>query len=675
MEIIEVSQADLAEIEGDRHRTFKAISTPLTADVILNDIQTYDRRRVIVICNTVSQAQGLFRDLTELNRGELLNITLLHSRFLPEHRAAKEAEIKANFSKNWQPDGMCYVLIATQVIEVGIDITCEVMHVELCPMNSLLQRAGRCARFPGEQGEVCVYWQIEVNPNQVELAERDFDPEVEEQKKSFLPYDKELCELTWQVLEDHTKSEQVNQKLGFSQEQEWINRVHQQDDALQDKRRQNNQMNFEEQYNAAVFRGCRSAASELIRLVDSRSVFVWEDTAWVDLDSETIDPKQLIPFSLPVSALCKVWQDVKNLGDKIDWVFKSIEEPEGRKGETYSRPVCKVITNRNEIISTVRILVNPKYVHYSKDVGLAISLEKPEANFNSPNRKQKCPTNEYKYFMDTYVGHLGCMWACWRDSFTNPVTKITYVSVRDELLQAGGRFIKLKIFSQVNEDDAKVLFEYLVFFAVLIHDLGKLQIKWQDVMRKWQEESYRNYGGKNPRSHLLAHTDSDPENKAQQKALKEYESKNRRPPHAVESAFIGRDILNQSLVPLLRDYFNAEDEQIQYIRDTVVMAAGRHHSAWAKGDKLPSKIKLHPQAQAVISKSWDSLARFLPKTLPLQKANLRKLEYITQSDFDLNRFEKDQTEYLQLYWLVVRALRLCDTRAVQLRKTPLPGRE
>jgi CRISPR-associated endonuclease/helicase Cas3 len=77
MEIIEVSPADLIEIEGNRHRTFQAISHPLTADVILNDIQTCDRQRVIIICNTVSQAQGLFQDLTQLNQDNTLTITLL----------------------------------------------------------------------------------------------------------------------------------------------------------------------------------------------------------------------------------------------------------------------------------------------------------------------------------------------------------------------------------------------------------------------------------------------------------------------------------------------------------------------------------------------------------------------------------------------------------------------
>ncbi|MFB2933697.1 hypothetical protein ACE1B6_00300 [Aerosakkonemataceae cyanobacterium BLCC-F154] len=35
-------------------------------------------------------------------------------------------------------------------------------------------------------------------------------------------------------------------------------------------------------------------------------------------------------------------------------------------------------------------------------------------------------------------------------------------------------------------------------------------------------------------------------------------------------------------------------------------------------------------------------------------------------ELDLKRFSLNQMEYLQLYWLVVRALRLCDQRSVQL---------
>ncbi len=683
MEIVRVEDSDLHAIEGKRCRTFRAVSEPLTADVILNDIHSCQRKRVIVICNTVSQSQGLFIDLEELDQDGELKITLLHSRFLPEDRSKKETELTDNFAAFWREhdDGTCYVLISTQVIEAGMNITCEVMHTHLCPMNSLLQRAGRCARFQGEQGEVYVYWSFQVNQIHSELAERDLDTESEEtseKKQSFLPYSNESCELTWQVLQEHTASEKVNQNVGFRLEEAWINQVHRHEDLLQAKRRQNNKMNFEEKFKSAVFTGDRSAATELIRLVDSRSIFVWEEATLIDLDNQEIDPNKLQAFSVPISALCKIWRDFQNREYEIEWVFRRIEAPKDKAAEAYSQPASTLIESREVLITSVRILVNPRYVSYDDRVGLLISIDEDERGnrFCSSLKPQKSPASEYIYHMDTYVGHLGCMWTCWRQAFkterlkNGELSEVTYASIRDELLQPGGQFIRARIFPHATEAETEALFEYLVFFAVLIHDLGKLQVKWQEVMRGWQAIAHSSFKGKNPQSHLLAHTDSDPGNAAQQKARRDYEKKNRRPPHAVESAFIGRDILKQSLVPLLQQHFGADGEQSGYIAHAVVMAAGRHHSAWAKADKLPSTIKLHSQAQAVISRSWDSLtrAKFFPQHPPLPKANLRKLEYYTKLDFDLDRFEKDQTEYLHLYLLVVRALRLCDQRSVQHKK-------
>lgn len=678
MEIVRVENSDLLEIEGDRYRTFRAVSEPLTADVILNDIQIRQRRRVIVICNTVSQSQGLFKDLKELNQDGKLKITLLHSRFLPQDRAAKEKYLEEQFEQNWQDkdDGRCHVLISTQVIEAGINITCEVMHTHLSPMNSLVQRAGRCARFREKLGEVYVYYLFHVNKTNSGLAEKDsdFEPEAaSKNKQKFLPYNDEICELTWQVLQEHTGSDKVNQHVGFRKEETWLNQVHQQENLLQAQLRQNNKMNFEEKFKSAVFSGCRSAANELIRSIDNRSVFVWEEPTLIDLDNERIDPKELTPFSIPIYTLCSAWRQYTNLEYKIDWLFKSIQEPSDRMKETYSLPICKLIESRAELVSSVRILVNPKYVSYDAEVGLLISVEDPGNQFSSPI-KQKKLKSEYKYLMDTYVGHLGCMWTCWRKPFPTErlkngvLTRITYSSVRDELLQPGGRFIKARIFLHTIEAEAEALFEYLVFFAVLIHDLGKLQVKWQEVVRGWQAIAHQQFKCKNPQLHLLAHTDSDPENAPQQKARREYEKKNRRPPHAVESAFMGRDILKQSLIPLLQEHFDADGEQSGYIAHAVVMAAARHHSAWAKGDDLPAKIELHPQAQAVISRSWDSLARFLPQIPPLAKANLKKRVYSAQPLTLGDVFESDQTEYLHLYLLVVRALRLCDQRSVQLER-------
>jgi hypothetical protein len=52
----------------------------------------------------------------------------------------------------------------------------------------------------------------------------------------------------------------------------------------------------------------------------------------------------------------------------------------------------------------------------------------------------------------------------------------------------------------------------------------------------------------------------------------------------------------------------------------------------------------------------------------LMRLRVKKRVYPAQSLPLKDVFEPDQTEYLHLYLLVVRALRLCDQRSVQLEK-------
>jgi CRISPR-associated endonuclease/helicase Cas3 len=232
-------------------------------------------------------------------------------------------------------------------------LPCDVMHVELCPMNSLLQRAGRCARFKNEKGEVYVYWEIELNSENFAWSERNVDPGNEEtatHRKSFLPYSKVLCEQTWQVLQEHTESSCAYHNVGFSLEQQWINRVHLDENLRQAERRKNDSTEFERHYNAAIFRGDRSTADDLIRSVDSRSVFVWDAATLIDFnDDEQIDPKTLVAFSVPIATLCQVWQEKQNMGYEVDWLFKRIEMPKTEAAETYAQPSCKTINSCTEL--------------------------------------------------------------------------------------------------------------------------------------------------------------------------------------------------------------------------------------------------------------------------------------------------------------------------------------
>lgn len=672
---VQVSNLDLQATEGNRCRTFRAIATPLSAQAILDDIHQRDRRRVIVICNTVLQAQKLFRELRDLDARDDLSITLLHSRFLPQDRAQKETHLRQVFAQDWQAqlDAGCQVLIATQVIEAGINITCEVMHTQLCPMNALLQRAGRCARFGGEQGAVYVYRTIET---QEAIADEVIEPEPESENPeriSFLPYAAETCELTWEVLQGHTASAVQHQPVGFCLEAQWINQVHQVEDQQYAQKRQRNRMEFAEKFNQAVFQGQSEVARDLIRAVDSRNVFVWEPLTLIDFDAPEINPDQLQAFSLPISTLCKVWREVKDLGYEIDWVFRRIEAPLGNLAETYSQPRWTEIKSQPDLLTSLDILVNPRYVFYDDQIGFRISIaeEMTGDRFVSPPKLTAAKGGQYRYHMDTYVGHLGSLWTAWRRDFStdrqkNGVpTTTTYGSIRAELLAAGGLLIQTKLFPAASQAEATALFENLVFLAVFIHDLGKLQVQWQSVMRGWQAIAHQQFGGRDPKAYLLAHTDADPNHTAQQRALRQYERQYRRPPHAVESAFVGREILQRSLVPLLEDRFGADREQVGHIFSAVVMAAGRHHSAWATGDRLPSQIILHPETPAILDQVWARLGRYLPRSLPLEPTKLSRLKY-EKKPFELNRFTPDELEYLQLYLLLARALRLCDQRAVQL---------
>lgn len=698
MKVIDVAtdefQQDLKTIEGDRHRSFTPVEQPLSAEVILKDIREKNRQRVIVLCNTVSHSQGLFKDLeATCEQGEVV-ITLLHSRFLPDDRKQKESQLETIFGKQWpdQVDGQCQVLISTQVIEVGINITCEVMHTHLCPMSSLLQRAGRCARFGG-RGEVRVYKDIATGDTNPTMAQADMGEDVDDQgkvgkKRQYLPYDDDICLSVWDVLNgDHNASEGV----GFTTETEWIDAVHQAESELQVKRRRNNRAEFRKNFEAAIFEGDRHTSRELIRWVDNRTIFVTRLGPFIDGEPQQIPIHELEPFSLPRTTLCKALKEFQEAGHQT-WLFKRIEYPQDKKAENYSQPICREtnLETTKDVIFSTQILVNPEYVFYNERIGLRIVAnpgDEDECDRFLSNKKEKTSVvKQYTYHMDTYGGHLWFMWKCWLESFTEREgEKRTFASVREELLESGGRFIQQKILPDYDLEDTKALFEILVFLAIATHDLGKLQQSWQDSMRQWQQIAHEEFGHSKVTKALLAHTDYDPsdwqtkdaEGRTQKQRMKQHEKDIPRPPHAIESAFLGWKFLRAYLKPLLEHHFDADDDDVQNILSVVIMASGRHHSAWTNGWKLShlerkDKIVLHDRSNWILKHSWKPLLKSLKKVLS-QNIDITAFNepYVFESQYVLGvtplaLFEPDDLEYQQLYSLVVRALRLCDGRSVQI---------
>ncbi|RKQ88676.1 CRISPR-associated helicase Cas3' [Brockia lithotrophica] len=103
-------------------------------------------KAVLLIANTVRDAQHIYRQLREEHGWS--NCSLLHSRFTLRDRTEKE--------KRAENPGKGTILVATQVVEVSLDISYDALVTEVAPIDALIQRMGRVNRR-GEKGVVPVF--------------------------------------------------------------------------------------------------------------------------------------------------------------------------------------------------------------------------------------------------------------------------------------------------------------------------------------------------------------------------------------------------------------------------------------------------------------------------------------------------------------------------------------
>ncbi|MEW9534155.1 CRISPR-associated helicase Cas3' [Microbispora sp. NPDC049125] len=96
---------------------------------------------VLVVANNVADAQHLFAELEP----EVDTAFLLHSRFRRMDRSALEAAITARFGTGGlRRPGL---VVATQVVEVSLDVDFDCLFTSAAPLEALLQRFGRVNRI------------------------------------------------------------------------------------------------------------------------------------------------------------------------------------------------------------------------------------------------------------------------------------------------------------------------------------------------------------------------------------------------------------------------------------------------------------------------------------------------------------------------------------------------
>lgn len=133
----------------------------------INDILDYfdENKKILIVTNTVEKSKELYKLLKNTGKfktfkdGKNANLLLYHSQFIKKDRKNKENEIEEK--DGWKNKGL--VLIATQIVEISLDINFEILFTEIAPVDSLVQRMGRINRRKNLQKLGKIFIQKEID--------------------------------------------------------------------------------------------------------------------------------------------------------------------------------------------------------------------------------------------------------------------------------------------------------------------------------------------------------------------------------------------------------------------------------------------------------------------------------------------------------------------------------
>ena len=631
------SEAELETMQSQqKRRSIRRVNALLSAEAVAGA----HNLRSIAIANTVDRVQTLYADLQRLQRGghpklHGTELVMLHSRYFPVHRNAHEAKLKELLGQRSDKN---VILVASQAVEVGIDISSEQLHTEVCPANALLQRAGRNARYAGEVGVVSVY----------QLPEKDGRWDV-------LPYKgmEQVIQDTWNALAD------LPDPVKPEAEARLVDVVHTAGDEV-------NWRDYESKRNStfrdkmtAAFCGERAMRPELIRDIQNVSVLLVKEgsdlSTWADVNRHERLSVTWVNF-----AALEANRKALNLEHDLEknWLVKVPHEvePESQRGEENTRHPTKLewkaVTNTDELKAQPLVLVNPKFVFYNQTEGFR--WEAPEGGTlgvqpdDMPDTHEARPTGEggdYWYTYESYELHIRRVLAASKKHAADVWHLCSKVDTKFGLL-AGKMELALKA-------------------AIAGHDIGKLSVGWQKWTRGWQAEQVQEYAGRflwegregsfsatpQGKGEYCAHTDYHP--KYDRRRNKDFDRQGRRPPHAGESAAVVAEGLDSFLMNRLGN------EKGFSVLQGILGAICRHHSANASGET--DAWKLDAGAGAEANRVFELLAGVPLDADSISRLQIQGIGAVTEPELPT---PDDELAWM-VYTLASRALRLGDTRSFE----------
>ncbi|WP_436343089.1 CRISPR-associated helicase Cas3' [Natronorubrum sp. FCH18a] len=278
----------------------------LTADRALEVADKTDAKKVMVVKNTVASA----RDLAMQLRAAGETVTYYSSEFIRSHRQKKEEDIREGFGVNATVSGDREFLVSTQVCEISLDLSADLLLTDVAPIDAILQRAGRLHRSGVKPtSEDC---RSITDCSQCKgLENHQYECRVYaplNNAKSWYPYAENCDSDEWKLLERTATVLGGAGTYRFDRAQEWIEKVYN---------------GFEPEYNTATI---RTAISEDWLFGPHRPVA--EDSGGTD----NIALRSISSYRVPVLAASYTEPDGKTWSPEERW----------EEEHTCSRPQCSV---------------------------------------------------------------------------------------------------------------------------------------------------------------------------------------------------------------------------------------------------------------------------------------------------------------------------------------------
>lgn len=449
---------------------------PLSAERVV----ACHRDQSLVVVNQVRWAQELFADLRK--RSPNMPIRLLHSLFFQQDRKEQEQVLREWFGPEGRQEG---IIVATQVIEAGIDITCSQEHTVVCPMNAFVQRAGRNVRFAPPAGELA-RGEVHVYP-------------LPPGGRSHLPYPEVLVRKTWELLQQHDGT-----RLDPTLLQTWVEKVHQEVD-LQELRGE-----WRPRLRECVNRIRHTSidrtpgtVSDLIREVDGLYCILAEELPEnpFRLDGLSIRREALRRLITRAQGVPGIWGYRPDDAQTLSW--QPLDQPEDADGAIFA------------------ICLSPRWAKYDALEGLRLGEPGEQS---SPGRELPERPGYASLKKEPWVAHSRAVAA-------ESLRRVERELDANGLLAAG-----LK--RRFGCDQALML--AAIRATGLLHDLAKLQHQWQQWLETYQR-------GKDP-AHVhtcaLAHSDYDARLYPDRELSRQTnEICRRRPPHAAPGALLSAFLL------------------------------------------------------------------------------------------------------------------------------------